>query len=66
MLARRHLLAVALVLAALATSCKKSGPKPPAGDIAEALGDLPLLGGGHFDPATLEGKRVLLNFWRPG
>jgi hypothetical protein len=65
MLARRHLLAIALVLAALATSCKKSGPKPPAGNIAEML-SLPMLGGGMFDPAQLDGKRVLLNFWRPG
>ena len=61
----RHLLAAAVVFALAAGSCKKSGPKPPEGDIAASLA-LPLLGGGTYDPAQLAGKRVLLNFWRPG
>ena len=59
------MLAVALVIGVFATSCKKSGPPPPEGNIAEALA-LPMLNGGTFDPSQLTGKRVLLNFWRPG
>lgn len=51
-------------LGALSSACRQS-PAPPAGDVIADLA-LPQLGGTLFDPGTLRGKRVLVNFWSPG
>ena len=50
---------------ALATGCGNRAPSPPKGDLLDDLA-LPSLAGVPFDPSTLTGKNVLVNFWRPG
>lgn len=44
-------------------ACRKS-PDPPPGDVIADLA-LPGLNGQAFDPETLRGKKVLINFWSP-
>jgi thiol-disulfide isomerase/thioredoxin len=48
----------------LACKDEHSAPLPPEADPLTAL-DLPLLDGGKFDPASVEGKVVVINFWSP-
>ena len=55
--------AIAVVIAL--AGCGDRSPPPPEGDILSLLA-LPLLDGGSFDPETVRGKNVLVNFWRPG
>jgi hypothetical protein len=56
-------LVLVLVLGA-AGGCRRAQDLP-AGDVIADL-SLPQLGGGRFDPASVRGKKVLLNFWSPG
>jgi hypothetical protein len=57
----------ALMLLVLAAACSKerSGPDVSGMEVSPHLA-LPTADGGRFDPASLGGKRVLINFWTPG
>jgi len=61
----RAVAVVALVAAAASCRPERSAPLPTASEPLSLLA-LPTLAGGTFDPASLAGKVVVVNFWSPG
>ena len=56
---------VAITLGLALPGCGDRAVPPPDGYLLDDLA-LPLLDGRTFDPGTLRGKNILVNFWRPG
>jgi hypothetical protein len=58
--------AMFLLVAGLIACNKKQHDRDIAGTEVAPLLALPTADGGTFDPGSLSGKRVLVNFWAPG
>jgi hypothetical protein len=53
------------VVCGLACGAEPSAPLPPQPPLARLAGT-PTLQGTAFDPASVSGKVVVVNFWSPG
>jgi hypothetical protein len=63
---RARLLLPALLLASLTACRDASAPLPGSDQPLAVLAGAPLLDGTRLDPASLDGKVVVVNFWSPG
>ena len=61
----RRVALLAVLIAAAACAREKSAPLPADPAPLSSL-NLRMLDGNLFDPASVEGKVVVINFWSPG
>lgn len=64
---RSVVLAIVVAIAFPAASCRdKSAPLPRTDRPLDVLAEARLLDGSRLDPASFDGKVVVINFWSPG
>ncbi len=58
---------LASLAATVAGGChERSAPLPASDRPLAVLAEAPLLDGTRFDPGSVDGKVVVINFWSPG